>query len=158
MLAIGAPEQRRVYGKSLYLTSARIWDQPEGKMINLKMPDWAGCLCDLKYQGKSIPFGENSDDDDDSEYPEYIGDLYFYNSSVQKWQYFNGQDRDGFELINPVHVWIISEQMLILRTAEDEVPYIDRKYSTIVNRTLNLPKNELKHRLILPDYFEYRME
>lgn len=151
-IAIGAAEQRRVIGKYLYLTRARCWDQNVNSMVNLEMPDTAGCLCNLQYQGNSVPSGESI------EYPEYIGDLFFYNPSAQGWQYFNDQERVGFEYINPVHAWIISEQLMILRTVEEEVPYIDRRYNTILNRTLNLPNNEQFHRLILPDYFEYRME
>ena len=152
MLAIGAPEQRRVLGKYLYLTKARCWDENTGMIVNLEMPDTAGCLCNLQFQGNSIPSGE------DFEYPEYIGELYFYNPSVQNWQYFNNQDNPEFELINPVRVWIVSEQWIILKTVEEEVPYIDRQYATIVNRRLNLPKKMQNYRLILPDYFEYRME
>ena len=151
-LAIGAPEQRRVLRRYMYLTKARCWDLNTVRMINLEMPDTAGCLCNLQYQGNSVPPGENF------EYPEYVGDLFFYNPSEHDWQYFNDQEKPGFEWINPVRVWLISEQLLILRTAEGEAPYIDRQYNTIVNRTLNLPAKVLNYRLILPDYFEYRME
>ena len=152
-LATGTPEQRRVKGKYLYLTKARCWDWNVNRMVNLEMPGTAGCLCNLQYQGNSVPEWEAM------EYPEYIGELYFYNQSAQDWQYFNDQDRPGFERINPVRVWIISEQMLILRTPDgEEAPLIDRQYNSIVNKKLDLPSTVLYNRIITPDYFEYRME
>jgi hypothetical protein len=152
-LAIGAPEQRRVMGRYMFLTRARCWDLSTGRMVNLEMPDTAGCLCNLQYQGNSVPAWE------EIEYPEYIGDLYFYNQSAQDWQYFSDQDNPGFERINPVRVWIISEQLMILRTPDgEEAPLIDRLYNSIVNRKLELRQSILYKRLITPDYFEYRME
>lgn len=154
MLATGAPEQRRVSGKCLYLTKARCWDIEHNRMVNLEMRDKVDCLCNLQFQGNSVPPASG----ESFEYPEYVGELYFYNFAVQDWQYFNDQDNREFELINPVRVWIISEQMIILKTAEEEAPYIDRQYATIINRRLVLPKNVQQSRLILPDYFEYHME
>ena len=152
LLAIGAPEQRGVLGKCLYLTRARCWDINVNRMVLLEMPQTAGCLCNLQFIGYSTPSGEAVD------YPEYVGELYFYNPAAQDWQYFNDLERDGFETINPAHVWILSEQLIILRQADEEAPCIDRQYNSIVNRTLELPNHVLKYRIIPVDYFEYHME
>jgi len=152
ILAIGQPEQRRVQGKCLYLERARCWDMGLHKMAILDLPQTAGCLCDMEFQGYSIPSGE------ELEYPEYTGILYFYNHNTQQWQHFNDQDRDGYECINPVHVWIISPRMLILHTVYEEAVMIDRQYSSIVNRSLGISTDVQRHRILLPDYFEYSME
>ena len=152
MLAIGAPEQRCVLGKYLFLKRARCWDITLNRMVIIEMPETAGCICNLRFLGYSIPEWERV------EYPEYVADLYFYNVQAQKWQYFNDLEKEGFECINPVHVWIISEQMLIMTTVDNEAVMIDQQYNSIVNRMLNLPNDIVKKRIILPDYFEYRME
>lgn len=151
-LTTGAPEQRRVLGKCLKLTRARCWDQNENRMANLDMADTAGVLLRIQFQGYSIPSGESI------EYPEYVGDLYFHIPAEKEWQMFNDREKPGFEWINPVRVWIISDQLLILRTAEGEAPYIDRQYNSIILRSLHLSGDQLKRRRIRPDYFAYRME
>ena len=40
----------------------------------------------------------------------------------------------------------------------EEAVMIDRQYSSIVNRSLGISTDVQRHRILLPDYFEYSME
>ena len=139
-------------GKCLRLTRARCWDQNGNRMANLDMAYAAGCLRELQFRGYSMPSGESI------EYPEYVGNLHVHIPDAQEGQMFNDPEKPGCEWVRPVHVWIISDRLLILRTAEGEATHSDRKYSSILNQSLNLSGDQLKRRCIHPDYFEYRME
>lgn len=152
VLTNGAAEQRSVLNKLFYLTKARCWDTNLKKMIILGMPETAGCLCNLQFKGYSEPAGESI------EYPEYVGDLYFYDVAKQKWQRFNDRDRRGYEYINPVHAWIISDHMVIITTVTEDGILFDREYCNIVNQTLLLPRAVEQYRILFVDYFEYRKE
>lgn len=149
VLTLGEQEQWALDGKALYLKRARCWDMNTDRNINLDMPDSAGCLVDFRYIGYSVPSGE------EIAYPEYEATLYFYDQRGERWLPFNDRDRDGYERINPVHIWIISPKLLMLETVDGEAVILDRNYNSIINRELFLPREIERTRLILPDYFEY---
>ena len=149
-LTIGEPEQWALDGKALYLDRARCWDMNTNRLVNIDLPKSAGCLIDFKYIGYSVPAGE------EVPYPEYEATLYFYDQRGERWLPFNSTDRDDYECINPVHIWIVSPKLLMLTTVYEEAVMLDRKYNSIVNRTLS--REEERVRVILPDYFEYSEE
>ena len=62
----------------------------------------------------------------------------------------------GFELVNPVHVWLVNDRLLILQCHDEEDKGgsvdIDTRYNIIVNRSLI---GNAQRFLDTPDYFEY---
>lgn len=70
---------------------------------------------------------------------------------------FNSKPSNDFELVNPVKVWIVNEHLLILRCTTEDAVYVDKDFSTIVNRNpaTYMSKAEQHHRLKTPDYFKY---
>ena len=62
-----------------------------------------------------------------------------------------------YELVNPVMVWIVNEHLLILRCVTEDAVYVDKHFSTIVNRNpaTYMSKAERYQRLKIPDYFKY---
>lgn len=152
VLTVGEPEQWALDGKALYLDRARCWDMNTNKHVNIDLPKSAGCLIDFKYIGYSIPAGE------DISYPEYEATLYFYDLRSERWIPFSSSDRGDYERINPVHIWIVSPKLLILATVDGEAVMLDRNYNSIVNRSLELPREIERVRIIIPDYFEYSEE
>lgn len=70
---------------------------------------------------------------------------------------FNGNPAaKGFELVNPVHVWLVNDRLLILQCHDEEDKGgsvdIDTRYATIINRSLI--GNDQRF-LDTRDYFEY---
>ena len=70
---------------------------------------------------------------------------------------FNSKPSNDFELVNPAKVWIVNEHLLILRCTTEDAVYVDKDFSTIVNRNPDtyMSKAEQHHRLKTPDYFKY---
>ena len=60
-------------------------------------------------------------------------------------------------MVNPVMVWIVNEHLLILRCVTEDAVYVDKHFSTIVNRNpaTYMSKAERYQRLKIPDYFKY---
>ena len=63
----------------------------------------------------------------------------------------------GFELVNPVQVWLVNDRLLVLKCFTDDLVYIDTRYNTIVNQSLDgtVPRKVQQRILDTPDYFEY---
>ena len=109
-----------------------------------------GILTNLDYQGTTVASGETMPA------PCYSATLFFISSTGRRIP-FNSKPSNDFELVNPVKVWIVNEHLLILRCTTEDAVYVDKDFSTIVNRNpaTYMSKDEQHHRLKTPDYFKY---
>lgn len=151
-LTVGDENAFRFRNQELVLLGTTFWDSRTGKMKTMQMQSTAGILEQLEFVGYSIPSGESV------QLPEYEATLCFERWSDGRRIAFNyHEDSEGFEWVNPVRIWIISENRLILRCVTDDAVYFDTKYSSIVNRSPDqtMTKAEQRARLQTPDYFEY---
>lgn len=148
VLVVGTPESFIFSGKELILGNALCWDSSDDQVKSISMRPGFGIVANMQYCGYSIASGENSPA------PHYTAVLYFQDGYGRR-HTFNSVPQDEFELINPVHVWIINEHLLILRCVTEDAVCIDARYRTIVNRIPTMTRSEQLTRLLLPDYFEY---
>lgn len=90
--------------------------------------------------------------------PHYTATLYFEDGYGRRWPFNSSPIAKEFELVNPVHVWLVNDQLLLLLCHDEEGGgvYIDTRYGTIVNRTV--PREIGKRVLDTPDYFEYTVK
>ncbi|MFI3249853.1 MAG: hypothetical protein R3Y07_02685, partial [Eubacteriales bacterium] len=142
-LLSGDPNQLLVEGMEFSLTRGTYWDLDQKCYKNINLQYNAGILTNLEYQGESCPNGETS------EYPYYRATLSF-ETPYGKRQTFNQGQSNHFEEINPVHLWILNDYLLILLASTKGGLLVDTNYRTICNRT---PLDEKKCEV--PDYFEY---
>lgn len=89
----------------------------------------------------------------------YTATLYFVDPQGRRRPFNASPASKGFELVNPVHVWLVNDRLLILQCHDEEGGgvYIDTRYNTIVNRSLDgtVPRAMQRQILDTPDYFEY---
>ena len=147
---IGNPSEWIYDRKELVIGDALYWDFETGALKVLPMKYGCGILTNLDYQGTSIPSGETMPA------PCYSATLSFI-SDTGRYISFNSKPSKEFELVNPVMVWIVNEHLLILRCATEDAVYVDKHFSTIVNRNpaTYMSKAEQQQRLKTPDYFKY---
>lgn len=147
---IGNPMEWMYEGKEIALGDALCWDFDTDALKTQPMQIGCGIISKLTYQGISIASGETTPA------PCYQGSMYFIDR-VGIQHFFNHQQSDEFEWINPVKVWIVNDHLIVLHCATDDAVYIDKRYNTIVNRipVTYTNRNEQKLRLANPDYFEY---
>lgn len=115
------------------------------------MAPGCGVIRDLVYQGESVASGESVGA------PAYTGTMYFMDHAGNYRPFNANPSSKGYELVNPVNLWIVNEHLLILHCVTDDTVYIDNRYSTIVNRSpsVTMSKQEQRARLMTPDYFSY---
>ena len=91
--------------------------------------------------------------------PHYAATLYFEDGYGWRKPFNASPTAKGFELVNPVHVWLVNDRLLILQCHDEEGGgvYIDTRYNTIVNRSLDgaISRKAQQQILDIPDYFEY---
>ena len=149
---IGQKEQWKVKGKKLLLKEARCWEHTTGQMVVVPFAFNNICIRYLDFKGYGIPeVGANIE-----EVPQYEAELCFYDYNKQRWQPFSTLENERYECVNPVRVWLINDHMLMLKTAEEEAVLINKNRCSIVNK--KLPNQEAYQYVILPDFFEYRIE
>lgn len=126
------------------------WDFDTETLKTLLMKYGCGILTNLDYQGTSIASGETMPA------PCYSATLSFI-SDTGRYIPFNSKPSKEYELVNPVMVWIVNEHLLILRCVTEDAVYVDKHFSTIVNRNpaTYMSKAERYQRLKIPDYFKY---
>jgi hypothetical protein len=95
----------------------------------MQMRSGAGVLEHLRYIGNTIASGERI------ALPEYEATLYFEDSYGRRIPFNSREDSKKYEYINPAHVWIVNERMLILRAVTNDAVYIDTQYATILSRS-----------------------
>lgn len=89
--------------------------------------------------------------------PHYTATLYFEDARGQRHPFNSNPNSKGFELVNPVQVWLVNDRLLVLKCFTDDLVYIDTRYNTIVNQSLDgtVPRKVQQRILDTPDYFEY---
>ena len=128
-LIAGDPRAFAFEQKEILLGDALCWDFDTDMLKTVFMKPGCGIIRDLVYQGESIASGEPV------AASSYSGTLYFVDQAGNYRLFNSNPSRKGFELVNPVNLWIVNEHLLILRCATDDTVYIDNRYSTIVNRS-----------------------
>jgi hypothetical protein len=154
-LVLGDPNQWRFVNKRIALTKARCWVLELNSYQNVMLLDVAGHLSNFRYLGMRCPNGENE------VLPEYEASLSYIDRTSLRCCAFNSDENSNeYEWINPVHIWPVSDSLLILLAASEEAVYVDKQFRTIANRTpeLYLSHDQQKMRLQIPDYFEYDLE
>lgn len=149
---VGDPNEFIFTDKEIAIRDALCWDFDTDALKTVPMKESCGILSDFVYQGCSSASGESVPT------PCYQATMCFEDQYGRR-RLFNRKVSDDFELINPVSIWIINSHLLILHCATDDTVYIDKKFSTIVNRNPNktMSKIERQQRLETPDYFEYEV-
>lgn len=147
----GNIDELRFEGKEIILTSAIYWDMKKESLESAHMRLGAGVLVDLEYVGNSSPSGETL------MFPEYDATLAFETADGRRIPFSYDEENEDYEWLNPVRVWIINDQRLILRGVTDDAVYFDTQYNSIVNRNPNrtMTPAAQRNRLQNPDYFEY---
>ena len=147
---VGNPLEWLYDGKELIIGDALYWDFETEALKALLMKYGCGILTNLDYQGTTVASGETMPA------PCYSATLSFISSTGRRIP-FNSKPSKEFELVNPVRVWIVNEHLLILRCTTEDAVYVDKDFSTIVNRNpaTYMSKAEQHHRLKTPDYFKY---
>ena len=147
---VGNPLEWLYDGKELIIGDALYWDFETEALKALLMKYGCGILTNLDYQGTTVASGETMPA------PCYSATLSFI-SSTGRHIPFNSKPSKEFELVNPVKVWIVNEHLLILRCTTEDAVYVDKDFSTIVNRNpaTYMSKIERYQRLKIPDYFKY---
>ncbi len=152
---LGNPNLWRFLNKCVILMKAKCWVCEKNAYENVMLLDSAGWLTDFRYLGMSIPNGENE------ELPEFEATLSFFDRTGRRFLAFNSDENSGeCEWINPVHVWPVSDSLLIMLTASEEAVYVDRQLRTIANRKPEryISPSQLRERLRIPDYFEFSFD
>lgn len=149
---VGDPNEFIFIGKEIAIRDALCWDFDTDALKTVPMKGGCGILSDFIYQGCSSASGESVPT------PCYQATMCFEDQFGRR-RPFNRKVSDDFELVNPVSFWIINSHLLILHCATDDTVYIDKKFSTIVNRNPNktMSRIERQQRLETPDYFEYEV-
>lgn len=147
---VGNPLEWLYDGNELIIGDALYWDFETETLKALLMKYGCGILTNLDYQGTTVASGETMPA------PCYSATLSFISSTGRRIP-FNSKPSNDFELVNPVKVWIVNEHLLILRCTTEDAVYVDKDFSTIVNRNpaTYMSKAEQHHRLKTPDYFKY---
>lgn len=152
-LLVGDANAFRFQSREIHVKNALCWDFDRELLKSVDMREGCGIIRGLTYVGignhpwEEVPM------------PHYTATLYFEDSRGWRRPFNASPDANGFELVNPVHVWVVNDRLLILQCHDEEGDgvYIDTRNRTIVNRSLDrtIPKKIQKKILDTPDYFEY---
>ena len=150
---VGDPMEFAFLNQEIYIREALCWDFEKDALKSVIMRDECAILCDFIYRGTTIASGEVIPA------PEYTACLYFTDYQTGRRFPFSSRASREYEQINPVHVWIVNEHLLILHCATEDGVQIDNHFSTIVNRNPDsiMNRSEQYKRLETPDYFEYEV-
>ena len=150
-ITVGDPRAFAFEQKEILLGDALCWDFGTDTLKTVFMAPGCGVIRDLVYQGESVASGESVGA------PAYTGTMYFMDHAGNYRPFNANPSSKGYELVNPVNLWIVNEHLLILHCVTDDTVYIDNRYSTIVNRSPSviMSKQEQRARLMTPDYFAY---
>ena len=147
---VGDPLEFMYEGKEIELDRALCWDFDEEKLQSIALMPRCGIITNMRFVGVDIPSGETIP------VPCYSAVLAFETQSGRRIP-FSFHQSDLYEEINPVHIYIINEHLLVLHGCTGDGVYMDQKYSSIVNKipAKIMTKQEERARLRTPDYFEY---
>ena len=149
-LLVGDANAFRFQGRELHVKNALCWDFDREALKSVEMRGGSGVICGLAYAGTGHPPWE------EVPMPHYTATLYFKDARGQRHPFNSNPNSKGFELVNPVHVWLVNDRLLILQCHDEEDKGgsvdIDTRYNIIVNRSLI---GNAQRFLDTPDYFEY---
>lgn len=152
-LLVGEADAFRFQDREIHVRNALCWDFDREALKSVEMRDGCGVLCGLTYVGAGHPPWE------EVPMPHYTATLYFEDARGQRHPFNGNPHSKGYELVNPVHVWLVNDRLLILQCRDEDGSgvYIDTRYNTIVNRSLDgtVPRKVQLRILDTPDYFEY---
>lgn len=150
-LLVGDANAFRFRDREVHVHTALCWDFDREALKSVKMRNGCGILCGLTYVEISAPSEE------EVPMPHYTATLYFEDARGQRHPFNSNPNSKGFELVNPVQVWLVNDRLLVLRCVTDDLVYIDTRDNIIVNRSLDgaVPRKVQKQILDTPDYFEY---
>ena len=148
-LLVGEADSFRFQDREIHVRKALCWDFGQEALKQVNMRDGCGILCGLTYVGAGHPPWE------EVPMPHYTATLYFEDARGRRHPFNGSPHSKGYELVNPVQVWLVNDRLLILQCHDEEGGGvdIDTRCSTIVNRTV--PKELQRQVLDTPDYFEY---
>lgn len=152
-LTMGDPHAFAFKQKEILLGNALCWDFDLDTLKTVVMRPFCGVIRELTYIGESAASGESVPA------PAYSGTMYFMDFNGNYHPFNSNPAGRGFEIVNPVKLWVVNEHLLILHCATDDAVYIDKQYATIVNRSpeIAMARQEQRERLRTPDYFEYEV-
>lgn len=150
-LLVGDANAFRFRDREVHVHTALCWDYDQKALKSVEMRDGCGILCGLTYVEISAPSEE------EVPMPHYTATLYFEDARGQRHPFNSNPNSKGFELVNPVQVWLVNDRLLVLKCFTDDLAYIDTRYNTIVNQSLDgtVPRKVQQRILDTPDYFEY---
>ncbi len=148
-LLVGEADSFRFQDREIHVRKALCWDFGQEALKQVNMRDGCGILCGLTYVGVGHPPWE------EVPMPHYTATLYFEDARGRRHPFNGSPHSKGYELVNPVQVWLVNDRLLILQCHDEEGGGvdIDTRCNTIVNRTV--PKELQRQVLDTPDYFEY---
>lgn len=152
-LLVGEADSFRFQDREINVRNALCWDFDREALKSVEMRHGCGILCGLTYVGTGAPPWE------EVPMPHYTATLYFEDARGRRHPFNGNPHSKGYELVNPVHVWLVNGRLLILQCRDEDGSgvYIDTRYNTIVNRSLDgtVPRKVQLRILDTPDYFEY---
>lgn len=158
---VGDPRKFRFEGLAIMVTSALLLTE-ENRLKSIALKQESGVIKDLRYCGETIVNGE------ELSHPCYQGTLYYwygnqlrplsdhdYQPDSKRATIWAQQNRDvAKEAVNPVHVWIINEHLIALRSPSGDGLYVNQHFESITDR---VPQGEYKSSYMNPDYYGYEI-
>lgn len=153
-LVVGQEKEFIFNRKEILLKAMHYWDFESDSIRIGTIKPLAGIITKMRYIGDTTASGEVIAT------PEYIAELCFEDLYGRRTAFNSNPNSAEYELINPVHVWIINKRLLILRSESGDALYVDTKYDSILGRCADniMTHQEQKARLRVPDYFEYEVK
>ena len=112
-IPLGNKDSFRFTGKTLHLENYRYYDFRSKQVIRRKLNEFTGFLCDITFTGEytSPQYGMNK-------YPKYTAVLLFY--AMRSGKYIPYKFIKDGEGINPVFVWRLPNDTLMISPSDDE--------------------------------------
>ena len=118
-LRIGDPNTARWSGKELHLTKVLYWSNKTRKEEIAPLFYRDGIITDIEYVGLSIPT-VGSEEDPDAELPEYSAYLQYEKFDGSRYDYNYREDKEEYELINPIRLWVTPDDRILIQTRAGE--------------------------------------
>ena len=78
-----------------------------------------GIITDIEYVGLSIPT-VGGEEDPDAELPEYSAYLQYEKFDGSRYDYNYREDKEEYELINPIRLWVTPDDRILIQTRAGE--------------------------------------
>jgi len=156
-ITIGNPESVRFWKKQIRLREVHYWYHLSGKNEKMPIRDGDCVITHLRYQGKTrAPYcGQHA--------PFYSGSMGFYKENNQFYFYNDREDSLDYELINPVKVWLVDDNIIEVVTQTEEQLLIEtvtlerQLFARIANKKQERNNRSYYQQYRVADYFEYEV-